>query len=47
MGGMGMGGMNPAAMQQQLLQNPDMMRQIMNSPMMQVFPGYVTLIYTR
>jgi hypothetical protein len=29
------GGMNLGAMQQQLMQNPDMMQQMMNSPMMQ------------
>jgi len=33
MGGMGM--MDPMAMQQQLLQNPDMMREMMNSPIVQ------------
>ena len=29
-------GMDPMAMQQQLMQNPEMMREMMNSPMMQV-----------
>ena len=34
MGGMGMGNMQN--MQQQMMQNPEMMQQMMNSPMMQV-----------
>ena len=36
MGGMGgMGSMGMAGMQQQLMQNPEMMREMLNSPMMQ------------
>ncbi|CAN0122044.1 unnamed protein product, partial [Laminaria digitata] len=36
MGGMGAGGMDIGRMQQQLMSNPEMMANIMNSPMMEV-----------
>jgi len=40
MGGLGgMGGQSMEEMQQQMMRNPDMMRDMMNSPMMQVMPS--------